>query len=104
MLAQRGKHGKAVAVGQVQVEQNEIDAGVGADDIHRLADIRCLKGDNAALELLEHPLQRLADKSMVVDNQDFHPRAFGCMMAMGAAQLSLIIQPMRLSLSPAAPP
>src|SRR6266403_4525229 len=71
-LLQVGEHVEAVAVRQIQVEQDQLEVGMLLDELHRLAAIRSFQNVIIALPLPENALQRLANQHMIINHQDFH--------------------------------
>ena len=71
--AKLGKHAEPVAIGQVQVEEDEAEVGMLLDEPHGLAAVSSFQDDYVAPQLLENVSQRLSDRDMMIDHQSFHP-------------------------------
>ena len=67
-LLQVGEHVEAVAVRQIQVEQNQLEVGMLLDELHRLAAIRSFQNGSIALPFPENALQRLANQHMIINH------------------------------------
>jgi hypothetical protein len=72
VLAPLGKHAKAVAVRQIQVQQNNFEIAVLLDQLLRLTASCSFQDGGVASQFLENATQGLADQDVIVDQQKLH--------------------------------
>jgi len=68
--AQLGQHRESIAIGKVQIEQNQLR--LLGDQLHRLAAIGRFQHPRLGLELFQHARERVTDQRMIVDEENFH--------------------------------
>ena len=72
MLAQVAQRCQAVAIREVEVQQDQMKIGMRCDEPHRLAAIGCLEHGCVVLQFPENAAQRVANQGVIVDHQDLH--------------------------------
>src|SRR3954468_11858510 len=72
VLAPLGKHAKAVAVRQIQVQQNNFEIAVLLDQLLRLTASCSFQDGGVASQFLENATQGLADQDVIVDQKKLH--------------------------------
>src|SRR6476659_9500566 len=72
VLAPLGKHAKAVAVRQIQVQQNNFEIAVLLDQLLRLTAGCSFQDGGVASQFLENAPQGLTDQDVIVDQKKLH--------------------------------
>src|SRR3954452_15053159 len=75
VLAPLGKHAKAVAVRQIQVQQNNFKIAVLLDQLLRLSASCSFQDGGVASQFPENATQGLADQDVIVDQKKIHVSA-----------------------------
>src|SRR5215211_8381280 len=70
--AQVSEDAEAVAIRQIQIEENELKVGVLLCQPHGLTTVRGFKDGSVEPQSLHKALQSLANKAMVIDQKDLH--------------------------------
>jgi hypothetical protein len=66
--AKLGKHAEPVAIGQVQVEEDEAEVGMLLDEPHSLAVVGGFQDGYVARQLLENAPQCLSDRDVMINH------------------------------------